>query len=473
MTARLFSKIAGAAGLVALAACTPPSKNLELLEGPPIQDVVTPIDQALHCLDSRISKQLAFSVGPIPDLTGRESYNDGGAGKYVSQGASDIVQSALFKSGVTVINRRSMGIPQTEARWGLRDIKGQMPVNLFISGSVNTLDFIPGGGVSLGVSGVGPQYRQNRILVGMDLAVTNAANGQVVANIPLQKQIFSDETGAFTHRFFGTTLVNMDAGVQRREALNMALRQMLYLATYELLTQLMPPAKYEECSALIDDEVGGITGTKTSGEQLNMLQEAREAQAQAAEAEAEAAAAEAAEAEAQAAAEAETTAAAEKAAAERAAEEALAAAPAETAQPAPATPAPAPTAEAKVAPQAEPVAPVEAETQASAAPAAQQSDPATVPVAAETAVADPLILPEAEPAPKEEARVTTQAPEAPQAEATEDRADIRTTTPEDRAIVHANAPIGGQDQTVTEEVEDTQEVLAPGLADADAPLSDA
>ena len=62
-------------------------------------------------------------------MTGRESYNDGGAGKYVSQGAADIVQSALFKSGVTIVNRRSMGIPQTEARWGLRDIKGQMPVN--------------------------------------------------------------------------------------------------------------------------------------------------------------------------------------------------------------------------------------------------------------------------------------------------------------------------------------------------------
>ena len=265
VTALPFSKLAGAAALVALAACTPPSKNLDLLEGPPIEDVVTPIDQALHCLDNRISNKLAFSVGPIPDLTGRESYNDGGAGKYVSQGAADIVQSALFKSGVTIVNRRSMGIPQTEARWGLRDIKGQMPVNLFISGSVNTLDFIPGGGMSLGVRGVGPQYRQNRILVGMDLAVTNAANGQVVANIPLQKQIFSDETGAFTHRFFGTTLVNMDAGVQRREALNMALRQMLYLATYELLTQLMPPEKYEECSALIADDVGAVSGTKDVG----------------------------------------------------------------------------------------------------------------------------------------------------------------------------------------------------------------
>ncbi|PJE33234.1 Curli production assembly/transport component CsgG [Pseudooceanicola marinus] len=409
VTALPFSKLAGAAALVALAACTPPSKNLDLLEGPPIEDVVTPIDQALHCLDNRISNKLAFSVGPIPDLTGRESYNDGGAGKYVSQGAADIVQSALFKSGVTIVNRRSMGIPQTEARWGLRDIKGQMPVNLFISGSVNTLDFIPGGGMSLGVRGVGPQYRQNRILVGMDLAVTNAANGQVVANIPLQKQIFSDETGAFTHRFFGTTLVNMDAGVQRREALNMALRQMLYLATYELLTQLMPPEKYEECSALIAEDVGAVSGTKTSGEQLAMLQDARDAEMEAAQAAADAAAAEA-----------EAAADAERAAAEDAAD----AAPAEV-----------PTAEA--APET-------------------------------TAVAAPL--PQADPAPAGETTEEARAPHPAPARRPEAPTDIEALPA--RAVVHSTAPVDGAADRKLKPTENAEEALGTTPADS-ATLSDA
>jgi len=123
------------------------------------------------------------------------------------------------------------------------------------------LDFIPGGGFEAQIAGVGPRYRQYRIVVGLDLSLTETRTGRIVANVPLQKQIVASEAGFGVGRFFGDTLVSLDMGTQRREAVSFALRQMLNLATYELLTQLMKPELYSACSNLI----AGVHGVVNSG----------------------------------------------------------------------------------------------------------------------------------------------------------------------------------------------------------------
>lgn len=251
----------------ALVGCAPTSQNVNLVEGPAIADVVTPFDKALACLDGKIDKRFGFAVGNVPDATGRESYNGAGTGKYITQASGDIVQSALFKTGVKVINRRDVGSTALEANWGLRDLQSQMKANFVITGSVNSLDFIPGAGAFVNVGGFGARYRQNRILVGLDLAMTNLATGQVLANIALKKQISADESGLFGTDFTNNQIVDADIGGARREALNDALRSMLQLATYELLIQMMPPQKHAECTAQLDPRYGLITGEKTAGEQ--------------------------------------------------------------------------------------------------------------------------------------------------------------------------------------------------------------
>src|SRR6056297_166687 len=197
---------------VLLGACAMPGENMALVEGPAIVDIVTPFDEALACLDGKIDKRLGFAVGNIPDGTGREAYNGEGAGKFVTQSAGDIVQSALFKTGVKVINRRDVGSTALEANWGLRNLQTQMPAHFAITGSVNSLDFIPGGGAFVNVGGMGGRYRQNRILVGLDLAMTNLATGQIVANIALRKQVVADEAGLFGTTFTDGNLVDADIG---------------------------------------------------------------------------------------------------------------------------------------------------------------------------------------------------------------------------------------------------------------------
>lgn len=240
------------------------AENVNLLQGPPIADVRTGFDEALSCLNGKIPKGVVFAVGQVIDSTGKENYADGGAGKYVTQGGGEIVQSALFRAGVSVVNRRDSSITINEANWGIRDITRQVPVNFYISGSINSLDFIPGGGATATVSGIGPRYRQSRILIALDLSLTDAFTGRVVASIPLQKQIFSSELGVGVNNFFGTTLVMLDAGGMHREATHFALRQMLNLATFELLGQIMPDSVYSECRARIDEGIGAVNNSGTA-----------------------------------------------------------------------------------------------------------------------------------------------------------------------------------------------------------------
>lgn len=263
----------GLALLVAVAGCAPASVNAPLVEGPAVEDIVTPFEDALMCLNGKVDSRLSFGVGGIPDQTGRETNSNEGTGRMVTQGAGDIVQSALFKAGVTVINRRDMGSAVMESQWGIRALEAQQPAHLVITGSINSLDFLPGGGAIASVRGVGPRYRQHRILVGFDLALTNNNTGQILANIALHKQIFADELGFGGTRFVDDDLLDADIGFARREAVHLALRQMLQLATFELLVQLMPPERYKDCADMIDPRYGKITGGRTSGEQLRQLQE--------------------------------------------------------------------------------------------------------------------------------------------------------------------------------------------------------
>jgi curli biogenesis system outer membrane secretion channel CsgG len=223
-----------------------------LVQGPPIQDITTPFDTALSCLSGKIPEGATFAVGVIADNTGKEQYADSGTGKMVTQGAGDMVQSSLFQAGVRVVNRRDPNIPIAESNWGLRNMGDQTAADFFVSGSINSLDYIPGGGASVKIAGVGPEYRQTRILIGMDLALTNSFNGEVIANIPLQKQIFANETGMSSGRFIGTTLVDVDAGAMQREALHHVLRQMLSYATLDLLAQVIDPATAQDCLSKIN-----------------------------------------------------------------------------------------------------------------------------------------------------------------------------------------------------------------------------
>ena len=254
--------------LMTLSACTgmkvPAKKPAEMVQGPPITDIFTPFDLALTCLKGQFRPDIAFSVGAVTDLTGKEVVANGGSGKFVTQGGGEMVQSALFQAGVTLLNRRDPRIIEAEQKFGIRDVKKMRASDYFVTGSINSLDFIPGGGFDIEVGGVGPMYSQTRIIVGLDLSLTDAKTSQIVANVALQKQIVAQDFALNSGRFVGRTLFNVQIGGGEREATNFALRQMLNLATFELLSQVIPPSSFAECRAKIPAEFGSLSLTRSS-----------------------------------------------------------------------------------------------------------------------------------------------------------------------------------------------------------------
>lgn len=239
-------------------------KPVTLVQGPAITDIFTPFDMALSCMKGRVRNDVNFSVGAILDQTGKDVITDGGTGKMVTQGAGDMVQSALFQAGVSLLNRRDPRIIESEAKWGIRDPRQIQASNYYVTGSINSLDFIPGGGFDMQIGGVGPNYSQTRIIVGLDLSLTDARTSKVVANVSLQKQIVAQDYGLNAGRFAGHTLLNIQIGAGEREATNFALRQMLNLATFELLSQVVPPSTFESCRTQIPPEFGQLNLTPSS-----------------------------------------------------------------------------------------------------------------------------------------------------------------------------------------------------------------
>lgn len=247
--------IGSAVSSILLSACsltvpgqfTPSGELADLIEGPPVETISTPFDTALACLGAGIDSDFSFSVGNVADTTGKEQYADGGSGKFITQGASDMIQSALFHAGLTVVNRRDPNILLGEQQWGIRDLSTLLPSDFYVSGSINSLDFIPGGGVEVELAGVGPRYRQSRILVGIDLAMTSAHNGRIVANSTIQKQFYTSESGFSAARFANDTLVYAQIGGSEREALHHTLRQVLSYATFDLMAQMLSEADAASC----------------------------------------------------------------------------------------------------------------------------------------------------------------------------------------------------------------------------------
>ncbi|ENX32898.1 MULTISPECIES: CsgG/HfaB family protein [Acinetobacter] len=239
-------------------------KPVSLVQGPPITDIFTPFDMALSCLKGQLRSDVSFSVGAILDQTGKDVVTNGGSGKMVTQGAGDMVQSALFQARVSLMNRRDPRIIESEAKWGIRDPRQIQASDYYVTGSINSLDFIPGGGFDMQIAGVGPNYSQTRIMVGLDLSLTDTRSSKVVGNVSLQKQIAAQDYGLSAGRFAGRTLLNIQIGKGEREATNFALRQMLNLATFELLSQVVPPAVFESCRAQIPPEFGQLNLTRSS-----------------------------------------------------------------------------------------------------------------------------------------------------------------------------------------------------------------
>lgn len=233
-----------------------------------VQEQKTPYDRALSCIRTRVAgkEKVSLGVGPTGDKTGK--YNlDAGTGYFITQGWADMVTGAFVNAGafemverqateileweLQMADKRRLGDgkkrvdsdgdgqPDRTIEW--RPIRAGSVVgsDYYVTGSVHTLDFnIRSGGARVRVAGVGPSARNFVSTVGFDLRVVNTRTGEIIANETIQKDIYGYEVEAGVGRFFGTVLVDVQAGVKEVEPMNLALREMTKLAVLGLTQEV-------------------------------------------------------------------------------------------------------------------------------------------------------------------------------------------------------------------------------------------
>jgi len=232
----------------------------------PVTSNETPYSQCLKNLASIKANNLpVFSVGEVADKTGQINYDENG--HVVSQGISEMTVSALYKTGkVNLVERLDLRIPLAEVKLAEqgrldRDISvfTKLPASDFIVvGALTELNYnIASGGARLAIKGIGGGVRTVVINVALDLRVVDAKSFAVRYVSILQKQIFGVEVEANVFRFFGNTLVELDAGSVRNEPLQLGVRSVVEMGVYQIMTDFLGLPSSKSCTLV---ETGHFDG---------------------------------------------------------------------------------------------------------------------------------------------------------------------------------------------------------------------
>lgn len=216
--------------------------------GLPVTGNDTPYSYCLKNLaQADVKNSPIFSVGEIADKTGQVDLSSNA--RVVSQGVTEMMISAFFKTRrVELVERFDLRIPLAEARMvqeklAVKPAQTARPIrasNFVVMGALTELNYnITSEGARLSVAGIGGGARTVVINVGLDVRVVNTQSFDVVYVTSLQKQIFGYEVEANVFRFFGSTLVEFDAGRIQNEPLQLGVRSVVEMSVYQIMTDYL------------------------------------------------------------------------------------------------------------------------------------------------------------------------------------------------------------------------------------------
>lgn len=252
----------GALVALSLGACSPSintSSQTSPLLGPPVTDNETPYTVCLKDLGKTPGlNRPTVAVGNITDKTGKYAYDLINDSTEVSQGVSEMVISAFFKTRqVNLAERLDPRIALAEQQLVQTDLIKQpigtvnvAPAHFLVLGAVTELNYnIHSGGERLFIGGLGGSRRAAVINVGLDLRLIDMKSLGTIYVTSLQKQIVGLEYEAGIFRFFGDQFVEFDSGQVRNEPLQLGVRSVVELAVYQILTEGLglPAQPYEGC----------------------------------------------------------------------------------------------------------------------------------------------------------------------------------------------------------------------------------
>lgn len=249
--------------LLALGACAPGAvinSNVDPMIGAPVTNNDTPYSRCLAGLSTAPGTNLpTFAVGEVADKTGQFQATGNGTSTMLSQGVSEMVMSALYKGGkAKLVERYDLRIPLAQVKMAEQKLTG--PQTAIPSGSIRGSDFvlvgaltelnynIVSGGARLAVGGIGGGTRTVVINVGLDLRVVNSRTFEVPYITSLQKQIVGFEVEANVFRFFGSQLVEFDAGMRKNEPVQLGVRSVVEMAVYQIMTDFLGLPQEPECA---------------------------------------------------------------------------------------------------------------------------------------------------------------------------------------------------------------------------------
>ncbi|MGE5475235.1 MAG: CsgG/HfaB family protein [Bacteroidales bacterium] len=259
---RLLKPALGLA-VIALGGCAAPAtvnKNVDPLFTAPVTNNDTPYSKCLGALGVQAGSNLpVFAVGEVADKTGQFQATGNGTSTVLSQGVSEMVMSALFKTRkAKLVERYDLRIPLAQAKMAEQKLTSAETAirpgtvrgsDFVLMGALTELNYnVTSGGARLAVGGIGGGGRTVVINVGLDLRVVNSRTFDVPYVISLQKQITGYEVEANVFRFFGTQLVEFDAGMRKNEPVQLGVRSVVEMAVYQIMTDFLGLAQSPECA---------------------------------------------------------------------------------------------------------------------------------------------------------------------------------------------------------------------------------
>ncbi|MFC3674052.1 CsgG/HfaB family protein [Ferrovibrio xuzhouensis] len=195
-----------------------------------------------------------FAVGSVVDKTGKLAAGD--EGFVISQGATEMVISALYKTRkARLVERFDLRLVNAELQFSKNSMSGRAvvdgavrPSDFLLVGAVTELNYnILTGGAGLWVAGMGAGMRGVIINVALDLRVIDTGSLEIVYVSSLQKQIVGYEVEANVFRFFGSTLIEADAGHIRNEPLQLGLRSVVEMSVLDIMTDFLSLPNETDC----------------------------------------------------------------------------------------------------------------------------------------------------------------------------------------------------------------------------------
>ena len=247
-----------------------------VMQGPAPRANFTPMESHLRCLSHHIPPglDLRLAVNDLTDGSGAQASGDAHS-TILTQRPDMMFVIALAKTGVRLVNRNSTAVSEWEMKRAMDKQLGEgKPVEVqgkefayrpvtagtivgsthFVSGALTELNWsIKSDIAEAGVAGLTAGSRKYYISVGADLMLTNTKTTELVMARSYSKQIVGSELSAGLFRFFamggGTNwgpreIFEFNLGSQANEPVQAAVRWLLELAAYDMVSSLTGADKY-------------------------------------------------------------------------------------------------------------------------------------------------------------------------------------------------------------------------------------